>query len=360
MQTLTAPARGTTPGPSPSDQAAASSAHARINAPLNVENWKNLEPNVQAELLWFHQHCLDEKLDWKEAAQALDYDQSTVFRVLKGTYEGNWTNIIRAIASYRRLVAERGTIQRNQFAENAVTRLIFAGLDYAMANNSITCIVGESRMGKTLSALAWRDRNNHGRSVYTIAPAFGGTKALLVDIAMAVGVNKNLSATQIHGAMIRAFNKNRLLIVDEAHRLLPNDRRQNPVNLEIIRDIHDRTGAAVALLATQRFDTELRKSEYMFEQLLGRIGMPVRLPRKLKDSDIEGIIRQYVPRPTLKLMETALSVANDLGRLGILVETLKVASRIATKSGEKVREEHFFKALALRKQMMGETVYAAK
>lgn len=342
------------------EQATASSAHSRINIPLNIENWKSLDADTQAELMWFHQHCLDAKLSLKESGQALDYDESTVFRVLKGTYEGNWKNILAAIRSYRRITTERGTIQHNEFSETPVTRLMFAGLDYAVANNSMTLIVGESRMGKTVTAKAWRDRNNHGRSVYVIAPAYGGTKALLMDIAGAVGVNRNLSIATMHQAILRAFNKNRILIVDEAHRLLPNDRRTNPVNLEIIRDIHDRTGAAVALIATQRFDAELKKGEYMFEQLLGRIGMPVRLPRTLKHGDLEPILKQYLPRPTQKVMETALTVANELGRLGILVETLKVASRIAGKAGEKLKEEHFFKALALRRQMMGETVFAAK
>lgn len=353
--TLTPPRHAPT-----SDQAQASSAHARLNIPLNLDNWKALDAETQAELMWFHQHCLDERLTLKESAQAMQYDESTVFRVLKGTYEGNWKNILGAIRSYRRIAAERGTIQKNEFVENSVTKLICAALDYALANNSIALVVGESRMGKTVTGRHWQSKNNHGRSAYVIAPAYGGTKALLTEIAQCVGVNRNLSIVQMHQAVLRAFNKNRILIVDEAHRLLPCDRRQNPVNLEIIRDIHDRTGAAVALLATQRFDTELKKSEYMFEQLLGRIGLPVRLPRKLKEADIEPILKQYLPRPSGKVLETALQVANELGRLGILVETLKVASRIATKGGEKVREEHFFKALALRKQMMGEIVYAAK
>jgi DNA transposition AAA+ family ATPase len=344
---------------SKAEQAAASSAHSRLNIPLNLDNWKALPPELVNDLTWFHQHCLDESLTMKEAGQALNYDNSTIFRVLKGTYEGSWPNVQRAIVSYRKIVQERGMIQRNAFAETPVTRLIFAGLDYAMANNSITLIIGESRMGKSITSREWKERNNHGRSVFVTAPAYGGTKALLSDIAQAVGGNKNNSIVQIHQTVLRAFNRNRILIIDEAHRLMPGY-KANPVNLEIIRDIHDRTGCAVALIATQRFDTELKKTEYMFEQLLGRIGMPVRLPRKLSESAVEPILKQYFRQPSGKVMETSLQVANEMGRLGILVETLKVASRIATKAGEKLREEHFFKALALRKQMMGEVVYAAK
>lgn len=338
-----------------STAAEAASAHARLNIPLNLDNWRALPEETQHALLWFHQHALDARLTLKEAAEALGYDESTLFRALKGTYEGSWKNVASRIASYQRIVENRGTIQVQAFAENSITRLIFAGLDYALANNSVTLIEGESRMGKSISGQRWRDLNNHGRSVFVIAPAFGGTKALLRSIAAAVGVNKNLSVPQMHEAILRAFNRNRILIVDEAHRLLPGDRRSNPVNLEILRDIHDRTGCALALIATTRFGSELRRSEYMFEQLLGRIGMPVRLRAKIKAADILPILTQYIPKPTEQLVSVCLEIANTLGRLGILVETLRVASRIAAKAKARLAEEHIFKAIAIRRQMQGES-----
>lgn len=344
--------------------AEASSANSRINIPLNVSRWKILSQELQDDLIWFHQYCLDEGLTMDDAAKALSYDRSTIHKILWGVYTGSWENACQRVRSFKRLLTERSTIQANEFVENSMTRLMFAGLNYALANNSITLIVGESRMGKTVTARAWRDLNNHGRSAFVTAPAYGGTKALLRDIARCLGGNKNHNSMQMHEGILRAFNKNRILIVDEAHRLLPNDRRTNPVNLEILRDIHDRTGCALALLATQRFDADLRKSEYMFEQLLGRIGMPVRLPRKIKASDFEPILRQYVVRPGVKLIAACEEIANTQGRLGILVETLKVASRMAAKEQKsttpKMTDEHVFKAIALRKQMMGELIYAEK
>lgn len=341
-----------------SEQAEASSAHSRINIPLNLENWRHLPESTSTELLWFHQHLLDQKIGMKEAGEALDYDESTVFRVLKGTYEGNWGNILKAIQSYRRLVEQRGSIQQSEFAENASTRLIFGALDYALANNSITLITGESGQGKTLSGQAWKKQNNHGRSVFVTAPPYGGPKALLMRIAEAVGVNKNVNFMQMQASVYRAFNPYRILIVDEAHRLLPGDRRTNPTMLEILRDIKDMSGCALALLATERFNTELKRSEYMFEQVLGRIGLPVRLPRKAREVDIEPIVRQYVSRPSKGLMEAALEVANKTGRVRVLVERLKVASRIAKKAGDRMTEEHFFKAMKVVEQMMGEMMYA--
>lgn len=338
--------------PDASERAGASSAHSRINIPLNLENWKHLEPELAQDLMWFHQHALDQKLGFESASECLNYDASTIFRVLKGTYTGSWGNVRASIRSYRKLFEQRGAIQKNQFVENGISRKIGAALNYAMANNSITLIDGESRMGKSEAARFWRDQNNHGRSVLTICPAFGGTKGLLRELAGNLGINKNLPALQMHESILRAFNEHRILIMDEAHRLLPTDRRSNPTNLEILRDIHDRTGAALALIATHRFNDQLKQMEYQFEQLLGRIGMPIRLQKAIPWADIGPIVRQYIARPTPALAEESVRIANEQGRLGVLVETLKVASQMAAKGKVPLEELHVFKAIALRQEMI--------
>ncbi len=339
---------------SASESAAASSAHARVNIPLNLENWKALPEDLQQQLLWFHQHCLDSRLSLKEAGEALDYDQSTIFRVLKGTYEGSWKNVSAAIHSYRRVAEQRSSIQQNEFAHTPLTRMVWAGLDYALANNSVTLITGESRTGKSISAEAWAFEHNHGRSVFTRALPYGGARAFIREVAKKVGVNKNLDASNMLDGVYRAFNKNRMLIIDEAHRLIPADRRSVPVCLEIARDIRDETGAALGLIVTvDAWEKAVKTNSYMFEQIIGRIGMPVRLPVSIKEDSISPIVGQYVARPNRALMESLLKIANEPGRLGILVETLKVASRIAKKKGAKLTDDHVFAAIKLRKQMSG-------
>lgn len=339
--------------------ATAASAHSRINIPLNLANWKGLETDIQRDLLWFHQHLLDSGLNFEEAKQAIGYDASNVFRILKGTYDGNYGNVCKAIRGFKRLVEGRGEIQQNRLVDNDISRQIGMALDYALHNTTITMIIGESRMGKSAGVSIWRQNNNHGTSVLVITPPYGGTKMFLRRLAESVGVARNLSVIDMYAAVCRAFNKNRILIIDEAHRLFPSDRRANPVCLELCRDIHDTTGCALAFVATERFQTDLEKGEeYQFEQLLGRIGMPVRLHRKIKRSDYLAILQQYVPRPPEKLLEEFDLMVNQRGRLGHMVETLKVASRIATKARQVLTAEHVFKAMAARRSMMGERVFA--
>jgi DNA transposition AAA+ family ATPase len=347
--------------PVPASEAAkASSAKSRINVPFNLGNWKELDEDTTQTLAWFHQHALENDLGWKEAEAALGYDKSTIFRVLKGTYEGNLANVTGAIVSYRRIAAERLAIKHAAFRETRITRLVCGGLSYAMANNSITVITGESRMGKTESGKWWRDQNNHGRTVFVTAPPIGGAKGLLLAIARALGINQNLSSLNMSQAIYRAFNENRMLIIDEAHRMLPSDKRANPTLLEIVRDIHDLTRCGLAFLCTRRFEDVLAKSEYQFEQVLGRIGMPVQLPRDLEWDDIEPIVAQYVEGMPAALRSELLKIANGRGRLGILCEVLKFASRIATKASEPLTAATVQTAIAARRQMMGETQWARK
>ena len=343
-----------------SDEAKASSNGSRINIPLNLHNWNGYPEDARGLLMWFHQHVLDAGLTLADAGKAIQYDGSTVFRVLKGTFEGSMEKVTAAIESYKRIAEERATIQVNQIVENSITRMIGAGLDYALSNNSITLIIGESRMGKTESAKLWRDANNHGTSVLVAAPPIGGVKMMLRRIAESVGVNKNLNAMQMFDGITRSFNKNRILIIDEAHRLMPAAGRSTPVAIEILRDLHDQTGCALAFIATQRFSDAMQKSSYQFEQILGRIGMPIRLKRTIPLKDIKPIVEQYLQEPGKELLEQCSAIANEQGRLGILVETLKVSSRIASKSKQKLVEEHFFKAVAVRQQMMGEKHYAKR
>lgn len=347
----------------PSDKslaAEASSAHSRINIPLNLDNWKELDTGTQGELLWFHQWLLVNNISYDDASEAIGYERTTIYRVLKGTYEGAWGKVMAAIRSYRELEEKRGSIQKHLFAENSISKLVFAALDYALANNSMTMIVGESRVGKSISAREWQIRNNHGRSVYVSAPAVGGAKGFVRRVAAAVGVNRSQPIADMADAIHRSFNRNRILIVDQAHWLLPADiRSSNPSGLNFLHDLFDVKGCAIALLSTKRLPESFKKTDYLYEQITGRIGMPVLIPARIKHEDILPIVRQFIKNPSGQLIAAMALIANQPGRLGIMVETLKAASRIASKKGQTLGEEHVEKAIAFRRKMSGTTEVAA-
>lgn len=326
--------------------------------PLNLSIIETLPADARDHVLWLHQHMIDQGMTIASAAESIGYDASTMHRVLRGNYAGSWPNVIAGIRSYRRLTGQRSEIQRAQFAENSISRLIWARLDWAMANESMAIIIGESGQGKSLAARAWRDKCAPGRTVMVEAPVLGGIAELMRYIAMGCGVKADTKHTRADSIQ-RAFNRDRMLIIDEAHRLLPGNmtsgRQAN--RLEILRWIHDTTGAAVVLIATQRFtdDLEAGSNAYQFEQLIGR-AYTTRLPRKIGADAVRPLLQQYIGKPSAKLVQTACDLANERGRMRTLAKTLAVASRVAAKSGHEVSEEDVYRALAVERQLQGEVI----
>lgn len=348
-----------------STAAAASSAHNRINVPLNLQNWTALPEEHQDLLGWFHQHLLDEGMGWEAAANALgfnsdDHDAAkSLFAVLKGTFEGDWDGMMERIRDYQKLALERASHKHASFSLTPAAKLIWAGLDYALTSNTMVQIKGDSGHGKTISSRAWLDTKAAGRGVRVEVPTLGGTRGFLSAICKGTGNNQNASIMQMCAAIFRAFNRDRILILDEANRLLPKDRRITPEKLEFVREIHDRTGAPIAMFITQRFDEEMEGNDYIYEQVLGR-SLQIRLPSVLDEADFRPLVVQYFPNPTKKLLEACEQVANNKmarqkGRLRTMVKIFELANRMAVKEREKnprkrFTEEHFFKALALREK----------
>lgn len=335
-----------------SDEARAASAHARINLPLNLENWKDVPEEFHADLLWFHQYALDHNMTRTEVSEAVDYDWNTVYQFLKGISDGSYKNFCGSIRSFRKIAEERGTIQQQAFVLNSLAEIVFAALDYAQANRCMTLLVGESGMGKSTVLQAWRnDEKNRGRSVYVDCPPVGGNKGFLSAIAMRVGVNKNLPTPAMLDAVVRSFNPNRILLLDNMHRCVPVDPRSPAKAFDIVQHVFDASGCAVAMSSTARLDGQMRHSHFMFEQTTGRIGAPIYLPTKVHWEDVAGIVTQYVAKPNAETRGLALSIANGPGHIRQLVERLKLASRLAGKKRQAITDEHFLMAIRIRAQL---------
>lgn len=350
---------------SPTDRGVISAQNNRINVGINLENWRGLKPAVSEKLLAFHQHCLDEGLNGEAAAAALGFagdeaaaGQRTVYQVLKGTYEGSYGEIVERIEECLRLIADRGSIKHAAFSETPVSQIIWAALDYATANQSITLIEGESGHGKTIAGKAWKKEHNHGRTVFYEVPPIGGVKEFLRGLAATQGGNRRDSTGEMLDAIVRAFDPNRMLILDQADRLLPKNGR-HAEKLEVVHYLHDTCGLPLGLLCTSRLPGEMENNSYQFEQILGRIGMPVVLPKLLQEADYRPIVVQYFPRPSEKLLTICGQLANNefahqKGRLRLLRQVMSLATRIASKDKKtpKLDESHFLKALKMRSEMM--------
>lgn len=344
---------------STSEQAAASSAHSRINVPLNLENWQSLDETTQKLLAWFHQHLLNEGLNWTEAGETIQYDKSTIYRVLKGTYEGNWPNIAKAIrkyqtevASLKKLEGERASFQQCRFTPTTVTNRIEWILSYTLQRARTSLILGDGGIGKTAGQEHWCSENNHGRSVRVECMPIGGAKGLLVQIAGKVGVNQNMSLAQMLPAVTRAFNSTRILVLDEIQHHIPQSPKVAPMALEMARRIADLSGCALAMFGTNRVETTLGSQKDFYEQIIRRAGKPYYLPNKFEMKDVMPIITQFIKRPSAGFQDIMLDWSNDpgMGRLNYVVDQLVFASKLASDNKKTLNEDMVLAGHALREK----------
>lgn len=322
----------------------------KINIPLSPNNLQGVPAEYHEDITWFHEHVLEMGFSLVEAGREIRYDSSTVHKVLHGKYQ-SYAKVVRAIRQYKALNAVGATIKANEIVPNSITRLVAAGIDYALANKTMATITGEARMGKTVAAVRWMQDHPDVRVAYVIAHPFGNNM-FMARLLAALGVKEGLSREDQYTHLVREAKKRRGIIVDDAHRLVPRDRRASATSIEVLRDLYDITGCAIITVATRRFNDQLEKAEYQYEQFLGRVGMPIQLPEVIPAADYMPIVQQYIRNPSADLSAACHRIANSRGRLGILVETLKLSSRIAAKAKQPLREEHMAKAIKIRTQMM--------
>ena len=359
-----------------------------INVPLDLRRHDkiNLPPGEEREaaareLLWFHQHIIDTRMTIEQAEKALAYEWSYIFKILHvEKFEGSWKNVAARIADYRQRLETTVKARVHAFAANDTYLVIGSALDYAFRNSTMTMIIGESGLGKTTCARAWRAANDPGRCVMIEAPSVGGTRALLQRIAGASGGNRSQNLSRMFDKATRAYSRGRILIIDQAHWMLPSAKAKKAPMLDLLMELHDATGVALGLLTTRRLQDAFEDGAYQFEQIIGRIQLPCRLKARIQGRDIAPIVAQYFERPapalaedlarlrregadpaarqpTLKRLE---DLANQPGRLRLMISTLKIASQMAAAKGRPLAEADVEDALKLRRQMSGDAFQDGK
>lgn len=351
----------------PSDAALHNSTQ-RIHVPIRVGAWDHihaLAPEDRDLLLWWHQHALNQGMTWAVIKEETGFDRTTMFRVLKGSYVArDWSGPLRAIRDYRERwlarqdAARAGTV----FVENGPARRVFSVLDYSMASGTIGFVVGESRAGKTMAAREWARRMGEGKAVFVEAPPIGGYRALLGEIARAVGVgNQRKSGPTLLYELRQAFSRGRILIVDEAGHLVPDggrDRTSRAPGLDCLRHIHDASGCPMVLLVTEKSVRELSDGAYKFEQFIGRTGLVSAIP-EFAAADVAPIVAQF-GQFSPAVQDALFEVACQPGRLGVVKLILQAAQRIASKEGSALGDAHVKKALAHRSTLSAKVSFTRR
>ena len=96
----------------------------------------------KALMMWVFAEVKDKALPTADAGKAIGYDASTVSRILRGRYEGNWGNVLKAVRRHKHLVTERAKMVRADFVETSIFKAIRDTCDLALFNELPATIIG--------------------------------------------------------------------------------------------------------------------------------------------------------------------------------------------------------------------------
>jgi len=291
------------------------------------------------QLEWFWGYLIDELKQSREAAaDALKMEWSEIYQVMTGAAKPELLEgCLEAIARLRKLEAAN----RTRLAETSVTRHIVEALNYAKEFCAMVSITGPTGRSKTFTAKHWARENNHGRSIYVRCPSAATRRSFVTALCRARGLNAQKKTTELEDRLFRAITARNVLILDEAGHLLPRSGRGTGA-IELVRDLHDICGCAVALIFTDVYLDDMRNgamADY-YEQFRGRLKYEVSIPPLVRKDEVKAAVSVFRKSPPEKLLDFALRLARERdGRLRTLFEDLQRAKEFAQAEGREMNVE---------------------
>lgn len=296
---------------------------------------------------WLFFHSIESEITMKAAAAAIRYDSSTVFRVMKGEYEGSLENVCEAIEGYKRIADQRAEVAQVAFVETTTVRRIWNMCDAALTYNSISMIWGDSQTGKTWALQEYARRHNHGATKFIRMPAASGVQMVCKTFAEACGLSNKCSFESMRERVTRAIDENTLVIVDELHQAFNTYQKHARVGvLEVIREIHDKTGCGMVLCGTNVARDEIANGQHkmLLEQLRRRGIFTLQIPQHAPWKDLVAIARAYnLDEPEGPSRKVVDEIVTSSG-LRAYVSYLRAGTKLANKRKQPIAWKHVLDA----------------
>jgi len=175
---------------------------------------------------------------------------TTITDLMKGVYRANADEHVRRLNLFIEQHARaRAASLTDRFVNTKVANDILAVARLARENATLALCIGPTGIGKSRCAMAVHEkypgsiylRINHGSRQ---PKGLAGVLAEQLGVRTGSGIRDKQHRTQLERCIAALRNSHRLLIIDEAHKMTNEA-------IELLRDIHDSTGAPAVLLATK-------------------------------------------------------------------------------------------------------------
>jgi DNA transposition AAA+ family ATPase len=312
-----------------------------------VQATAELDERSKQAIRWMFFYCLENDLSQGVAAEKIGYSPTVVSRICRGQYEGSLDAVVSAIESWRRICDARADAPTVGFVETTTSRKIWKMCDAALTYQTIAKIYGDPQIGKTWALEAYWRQNNHGRTKFIRLPAAAGVQMMLRCFADACGISSKCSFEAMRIRVLHAIDGDNLVIVDELHQAFNTYQKHARVAcLELIREIHDRTGCGMVLCGTNVARDEIENGQHklLLEQLDRRGIFTLQLPKYATWADREAIAKSFgLDKPADKARELVDAIVRTSG-LKAYTSFLRAAARLAANRKTELTWEHFMAA----------------
>lgn len=324
-------------------------------------------PEEAAAMLWLtaYARLLDVTAD--SLADRLDLERAYILSSLTDPGEDR-ARFVRQVNLIRRdFEAGLKTGENNPFvpgttfhdaygplANTFVRRKITNAIKFASGSAQIVEIIGKTRIGKSVPAAhEFFHRLDHAAWLH--CPT-GVWRDFVFAVARAIGVSAgstSLKTGQVIAKLDPCFGprKIRLLFVDEGHRLWPADLRHRPDRIEFLRDLWERFGVSVIIMATPQYSESLGQAmddnpRWAPGQWQGRV-QRAHLPDAINDADLAAVARHHLPEGNTATITQLVDQAKaSEGYCGAMVNAIRRARFMASIDGGPVTIDHIRTAQA--------------
>lgn len=320
---------------------------------VNKATEKMSDENRSA-IRWLHAYASEQNISLADLGAKVRYDESTLYRVFHGKYEGNLDNVCEEIEQFRKLSEQRSTIKKLEFIETALSAKIWKLCEAALTYQRLVMIYGNSQVGKTTALMAYQREHNHGQTIYCRMPEGGALSQFLESMAIALRISPEQKLKELRRRILNSIDDRMLLIVDEVHQTFNHRCSAWGIRpLEFIREIYDIKKCGVVLCGTNVMRKEFEEGQHrqMLLQLRNRSIASLQLPNEATKRDLDAIAAAYGMKPA---EGDALRIQTDTiheSGLGKWIIYLQAGSRIAAKRKEQLDWSHIVQAHAAIKSL---------
>ncbi len=321
-------------------------------APDQFERVISTLPNEQQDVLrWWYFLGKDRGWGLPQLAKACGSSSTTLSRVFRGEYGAELNQLCAALAKARDSFHEG--VDNPDFIMTSLGKEIFAICDRVRALRTVAILWGAMGIGKTTVLEEYKQRNNHGRTIYYRCEPGMTLVQFIMSLAAACGVGFRSKQTQLRVreklySLLGAGQ--RLVIIDELHQLFLR-REGNDITpvlqCEFLRAVFDKSGCGLVLTGTKALEKYMTDQKDALAQLLDRGTMPIHLPDKPTQADAAAFILNYgLPALSASEPEASAIVKDILKASGLRKLTLHLRDGAATaaKRKESYAWRHFVTA----------------